>query len=317
MFERIMVCLDGSKLAEQVLPYSITEAMSFGSRLILFQSVPEPVRVSPKIPGVVPPPLMTETLLKEALIVDADARIYLEEIAKILRKRNLRVDTITMPGITEQSITSYAEENNIDLIAISTHGRGGLGRAVFGSVADYVLRESRTPVLVVKPRETEKPLFVEFQPFKKILVCLDGSEFTEQILPYAVGQASHFNSKIILLKAYETSNTVIAAAGQSGSETVELMETEEQKKRREVMSYLEEIAQPMRETGLEIICVALQGTPEDVIVSYAQNEVVDLIMLATHGRSSLARTIFGSVADHVLRESGLPVLLIKSQEVSS
>ena len=81
------------------------------------------------------------------------------------------------------------------------------------------------------------------------------------------------------------------------------------------MAYLEEVAEPLRENGLDVACVVLHGVAGDVIVSYAQNEPVDLIALATHGHSGLGRIVFGSVADHVLRESGLPILVIKPQEI--
>ena len=70
----------------------------------------------------------------------------------------------------------------------------------------------------------------------------------------------------------------------------------------------------MRAKGLDVTCVALQGMAGAVIISYAHNESVNLIALATHGHSGLGRVIFGSVADHVLRESGLPILIIRPQE---
>lgn len=318
MFKRIMVCLDGSRLAEQVLPYAAAEALSFNIRVTLFQAIPEPIMVSPGIPGAAPVPVETESQLQQAQKADAEARSYLEEIAKPLREKSLDVDTVTMPGMAGQAITSYADKSNIDLIAIATHGRSGLGRAVFGSVADFVLRESGLPILVIKPQVIEKPLPIEFQPFKKILVCLDGSELAEQILPYAMEQAQHFGSKMVLLQAYVMPTMeAVAAAQASPAGASDLMDQGLQRLRNEAMVYLEKVAESMKEKGLDVVCVALQGVAGSTIVGYGQNEVVDLITLSTHGRSGLGRTIFGSVADHVLRESGLPILLIKPQEVKS
>jgi nucleotide-binding universal stress UspA family protein len=74
------------------------------------------------------------------------------------------------------------------------------------------------------------------------------------------------------------------------------------------------LAETIRESGQDVACVVLNGVAGDVIISYAQNEPVDLIALSTHGRSGLGRIVFGSVADQVLRESGLPILVIKPQE---
>ena len=152
--------------------------------------------------------------------------------------------------------------------------------------------------------------------FGKILVCLDGSKLAEQILPYAIEQAKRFNSKIVLLQAYMVPSTELAAAAPTGPAVApQLLQQEEQRYKKEAMVYLEEVAEPLRENGLDVVCVVLHGVAGDVIGSYAQNESVDLIALATHGHSGLGRIVFGSVADHVLRESGLPILVIKPQEI--
>jgi nucleotide-binding universal stress UspA family protein len=155
MFEKILVCLDGSKLAEQILPYAVEEALGFQGKLVLFQAVPEPVAFSPSIPGVASVPVRTDTMLEEAKEALNEARDYLEEIAKPLRKKGIQVEVVTILGIAGEAILSYAVGNNVDLITIATHGRSGLRRGVFGSVADYVLRESGLPMLVIRPQGRE------------------------------------------------------------------------------------------------------------------------------------------------------------------
>ncbi len=151
MYHRIMVCLDGSELAEKVIPHVAEEAVHSSARIILFQATAEPTFLSPGIPGSPPVPVGTETLMKQAQREEKEAVNYLERLAAPLRAKNLKVETATAPGAAGKTIVAYAENKRIDLIAIATHGRGGLGRAVFGSVADYVLRESKLPVLVIKP----------------------------------------------------------------------------------------------------------------------------------------------------------------------
>jgi nucleotide-binding universal stress UspA family protein len=151
--------------------------------------------------------------------------------------------------------------------------------------------------------------------FEKILICLDGSKLAEQTLPYATEQAERFNSKVVLLQAFTISSTVAAAGAQAApAVSPDLIQEETQRLEAEAKAYLEEVATPLREKGMDVVCITLQGIAGEVIVSYAQNENVDLIALATHGHSGLGRVIFGSVADHVLRESGLPILVIKPQE---
>lgn len=158
MFEKILVCLDGSKLAEQIMPYATEEAIRFQGKLVLLQVVSEPVAFSPGIPGEAPVPIQTEIMVegtKEAL---SRARDYLEKLAAPLRKRGIQVETVATIGRTGEAILNYANANSINLITIATHGRGGLRRAVFGSVADHVLRESGLPVLVIRPQREKGDL---------------------------------------------------------------------------------------------------------------------------------------------------------------
>jgi nucleotide-binding universal stress UspA family protein len=153
MFKRILVCLDGSELAEQILPYAAEEAIHFEGQLVLLQVVQEPVAFSPAIPGEAPMPIETDVMVegtKEAL---NRAKDYLEKLAAPLRKKGIHVKTVAVPGRADEAILDYAGTNHINLIALATHGRGGLRRAVFGSVADRVLRESGLPVLVIRPQE--------------------------------------------------------------------------------------------------------------------------------------------------------------------
>ncbi len=153
MFKKILVCLDGSELAEQILPYAVAEALRFQGKLVLFKVVPEPVAYSPGIPGAGAAPIQTDAMLSDAKMALDEAREYLEKIAAPFRKKGIKVETVSILGRAGEAILSYAEENNVNLIAIATHGRRGLERGVFGSVADYVLRESGLPMLVIRPQE--------------------------------------------------------------------------------------------------------------------------------------------------------------------
>ena len=150
--------------------------------------------------------------------------------------------------------------------------------------------------------------------FEKILISLDGSKLAEQILPYATEQALRFSSRVVLLQAFIIpSSLAVAGAEAAPAISPDLLAEEARRLEAETMTYLEEVAAPLREKSLDVDCVTLQGLASEVIIGYAQRENVALIALATHGHSSLSRVIFGSVADHVLRESGLPVLIIKPQ----
>jgi nucleotide-binding universal stress UspA family protein len=150
MYEKLLVCLDGSDFAEQIMPYLVDLASRLGSKMLLLEVVTETPTISAGDPGVVVKSLDTISRSRR------EAETYLESIAAPLRARGLGVECAVLEGPAGETIVQYSEKSHMDLIALSTHGRGGLGRAVFGSVADYVMRHSTVPFLCVRPRHTEK-----------------------------------------------------------------------------------------------------------------------------------------------------------------
>ena len=151
--------------------------------------------------------------------------------------------------------------------------------------------------------------------FEKILVCLDGSKLAEQVLAYAIEEALRFGSKVALLQITAI-QTVPVVAGGASAYAVKAAEQQMERDEREAKAYLEDLAQPLREMGLDVECVTLRGTQVGgAIVDYADGHSVDLIAIATHGRSGLRRLVFGSMAYFVLRKSALPILLVKPKQV--
>lgn len=147
MFNSVLVPLDGSALAEEVLPYVAELARRCGSRVVLLQVVSARPALTLAEFGAV-----ADAQADEAVRLDEEeARTYLEWTASSLRQKGLEVEWVTSRGPVAEKIVRYAKENAVDLIAVSTHGRSGLGRLVLGSVADEVMRTSGIPVLVFKP----------------------------------------------------------------------------------------------------------------------------------------------------------------------
>ena len=151
--------------------------------------------------------------------------------------------------------------------------------------------------------------------FSKILVCLDGSALAEQIVPYAASQAERFSAKMVLLQVIGAPGAIYAP----GIEAVPIAVPLDQIPQEETAArrYLEDLAKPLRLKGIEVECITLTGSPGESIVRYAEDKDFELVALATHGRSGLRRIVFGSVADHVIRNSGRPILLIKPKDTAS
>jgi nucleotide-binding universal stress UspA family protein len=134
MYDRILVPLDGSDLARAILPRVQAMAAAHGSEVVLLQVLPES--------GVLP-----KTAAKER----QEAEDYLMEVEQALLKEGVKaVHTIRHGSDVAAEIADYAEVNDIDLIAMSTHGRGGISRWVLGSVASKVLRGTTKPILLVR-----------------------------------------------------------------------------------------------------------------------------------------------------------------------
>ena len=150
MFKRILVCLDGSALAEEILPYAAEVARLSGSKMVLLEVTKPPSIVIEPTTG-----YSHSTSPAELERSEEEASTYLEDTAQQLKDQGLKVEYHTIPGSAGKTIISYAEENRIDLIALGTHGRSGLARLAFGSFTDYVLRHSSLPLLVMRPQHSE------------------------------------------------------------------------------------------------------------------------------------------------------------------
>lgn len=139
MFKKILICLDGSGFAEQVIQYALDVALKYSARVVLLQAVPPAVPITPGVS------------VKTSQSLEHSALGYLEGVTSSMKMGGLAVDCVTAAGAPGETIIRYAKENQIDLIAMSTNGRGGLGQTLFGSVAQQVVKESGLPILLVRP----------------------------------------------------------------------------------------------------------------------------------------------------------------------
>ncbi len=155
MYRKIVVLLDGSELAEQVLPHVAEIVRGRDSEVHLLSVAPVVVpTVAPAVE--VYPFYMTADFLAmetaERKRIERELGEYLEGVAKRLQSGALKIHTVVRFGQPAEEILQYAEEIGADLIALCTHGRSGLSRWVYGSVADKVLRGANCPVLLVRVR---------------------------------------------------------------------------------------------------------------------------------------------------------------------
>ncbi len=296
MIRTILVPLDGSELAESVLPYAEQIAGRTGSELVLLSAV--------YLSSAWSDWPMREDLGKET----AAAQMYLEAMRDQLKSRGLNVKTVMAYQPEAESILNAASDEDADLIAMSTHGRSGISRWIFGSVADKVLHATHRPLLLVRAREAEErsPARID-----RIVVPLDGSELSLSVLPYVEEVAETLGASLVLVHAVQPVDIY------PGSEmTPARVGTILDDLQAHGQSFLTRVAQEIEARGkLKARSVVNISFPADEIVRVAQEVDAGLIAMATHGRSGARRWIMGSVANAVVRRTNIPCLVIRPEEV--
>jgi nucleotide-binding universal stress UspA family protein len=197
----------------------------------------------------------------------------------------------------------------VDLVVMTTHGRGPFSRFWLGSVADEFLRRAPVPVLLVRPQETKPDLGRE-PALRHVLVPLDGSPLAEQILGPAVSLGSLTRADYTLLRVVPPPMFGVYDAGGFAISPVEEPSLEEQRSHAE--AYLDKVAERLRAKSLPVRTQVIVGRqPSEAILEEAQTQAIDLIALATHGLQGLQRLLLGSVADKVIRGASIPVLVYR------
>jgi nucleotide-binding universal stress UspA family protein len=143
--------------------------------------------------------------------------------------------------------------------------------------------------------------------YKRVLIPLDGSPLAEQALPHAIAQARHSQAELILLRVVEP---FAHARGLSLAD----LEQIRQQTHTWARDYLERIAADVRQQGIPVQPVTIDGRPHTGIAEFAENNQVDLIVMGTRGQSGLSRWLMGSVADRVVRGATVPVLLVRARK---
>lgn len=298
MFTRLLVPLDGSTTAEQILPY----ARVFARTLKLPVEILAVVDVAGFLTSV------EQARKLDNLIQDAtrEGEKYLEGVAK--RFAGSRVKRTVEQGKAADAIIEKAAADKTTLIAMTTHGRSGINRWLLGSVAEKVLRATINPLLLVRASPEGKA--DGEATLKSIVVPLDGSELADNVLPLVTQIAKKLRLEIFLFRAYGNPYSPFISGGGHYAVNVDELLADI---RDEARKYLEEKIAQLRKHGVEEISYLLQeGDAADEIVSVANNTPESMIAMCSHGRSGAKRWVMGSVAETVVRHSNSPVLVLRA-----
>ncbi|HET9222672.1 MAG TPA: universal stress protein [Roseiflexaceae bacterium] len=302
----ILVPLDGSALAGQVLPHARYLATILAAQIQLLRVVSDADKEALLAHEDVllargrGPALTRQARERRAWQqLTTHAESYLAEQAAQLNAIGMAVAAEVRTGYPAEMIVHFAAERRSDLIVMATHGYSGVTRWLLGSVADKVVQAAMVPVLLV--RGTPPP---EYR-IRRLLVPLDGSPLACLALPFAIDLAQRVHAEIVLLQAIPptigTYPYVVLPAG-----VRELLHMQ-------ALHELQEVADDLHQRGLTATPLVTGGEPAEVVVETTAQQQVDLIVMATHGYSGIKRWALGSVADKVMHAAKTPLLLIRAQ----
>jgi nucleotide-binding universal stress UspA family protein len=292
MIHTILVPLDGSRLAEQALPEARRLARAADAAIVLVRVARMGAR--------------RDRLAAHFAAIE-EAEEYLRMKARVLASEGVSVRTSVFSKDPAEGISLAAMVHGATLIVMSTHGRSGMRRAVLGSVAEQVVHAASIPVLLV--RSVRRTAYTG--PVRKILVPLDGTELAESALRYVAQEQFAQSAEITLLRTVAlpitTSPTVLN--GYLSESLYEQVEQETEFECREASRYLYCVALTYLDSRPWQARVAM-GAPAEQMLEVANADMIDFIVMATHGRRGVDRLLHGSVAAHVLHHTHVPLLLL-------
>jgi len=298
MFAPILVPLDGSLLAECVLPQVIAISQVFNSKIVL-------LHVMDKNPGDASAQFID---LLNWQINKTEAKLYLERIADRLEKVGLRTTAIVLEGQVAESITEFARSQAMKLVILSSHGSSGLRPYGISSVADEITSNAPTSILIVRAREVKE------QPYGHILVPLDGSWRAEYLLPMVTLLARFHNSQIQIVHVVKPPE--MARHLPVAQEDIDLSNRVVARNREEALKYLEQIqsVSPLAAIDVKTHLIVSDNAPL-AIHEIVDQQKIDLVALNAHGYSGNNQWPYGSMVNNFILYGKVPLLIVQDHPI--
>lgn len=303
MYKKMVVLLDGSKLAEVVFEY----AQELAGRLHLDLELLHVCR--PEEEAQLPMRQAYIERMAEILCEKADeVRAQYDDAAACIMARGRVVI-----GYPAEEILEYVDANDIDLIMMSTHGSSGKKTWDLGDLANKIVHSSKVPVWLV-PSELREAVITDGLPLSRTIVPLSGEKQSETAVAHALNlykqRRPDSGGELVLLHVVEKPAISVTSYAAMTEYRADL-----DRALAEAKSYLENVAAPLREAGLNVRTEALKGEPAESIMEYLKENPTQLLVLATRGKSRLNRMVFGSVSEsliHLVKVT--PLLLVSGEE---
>jgi nucleotide-binding universal stress UspA family protein len=306
----VLAPVDGSTLALHAVPWAAKLAGPDGTVILLRVVPPQPDYAESLFSFV-----GAEERVRE--IQDAwtrTAKADMDEAEALLSGSGVTVEQVVAEGEPDEEIVAAAARRGVQMIAMASHGRGAVGRAIFGSVADRVARTAPVPVLILRPPDED---VVPSVAVSRIVVPLDGSEIAARALPVASELAEHLAAPVHVIRAVDAALSLPMASGVFGAGPVVDANVTDQiweEAEAEARSTVTAAVSQLQSEGVDASGGIVIGSP-----FFAISEAIepgDLLTLTSHGRGGVRRWLLGSVAEKLVREAKAPVMLVPAVERS-
>jgi nucleotide-binding universal stress UspA family protein len=282
MFGTVLVPLDGSTSAEMALPLAREIARRGCAQLVLL-----------RVTGSDPPREVTD-----------QARHYLDTLVELLNGETARA--FVRHGNPAQEIVALAGRLDAPLVVLTTAVRRGIERLLFGSVADQVVRHAGVPVLLLRADMPET-----LPAIARIAVPLDGSRRAEEALPTAATLARLFDATLWLVRVVGRAPDASPQAEPAAMDTDVVAGSPARPQYTSAAAYLAGVAEHLQRSGVRVHTHTLGGNPTRELLAYERRAQIDLVVMATHGRSGIDRALFGSIAERLVKDGDAPALLLR------
>jgi len=294
VFDHILVPLDGSSLAEGVLPHVMSIAEIFDSRVTFLRVVERPSEEGVRRAVA---PLRWQLRLTEA-------REYLAKLTNQLPELADRADSVIEEGVAAEKIIQYADTANINLIVLSSHGNSGLSEWNISSVVQKVVTRARMPTLIIRAYQASTPATQPIR-YRKILVPVDGSPRAECVLPLLLPFAEAHQSEVFFV--HVVGHPDVPGRMPLNQDEQGLIERVVELNRRAGSQYLQDLKSRVPldvHTRLLVhndVPMALHDSIDE--------ESIDLVIISAHGQTGQSRWPYGSVALNLVTFGTTPLLI--------
>jgi nucleotide-binding universal stress UspA family protein len=294
MYDRILVPTDGSDHALRAAEHALAIGRAFDATVHVLSVLDVQGRAGVFSAGGVGEEFVGK-LREEAEAAIAD----IESVADA--DDDLRTEI--HKGDPADTISEYVADNDIEMVAMGTHGRKGINRYVAGSVTEYTVRHTPVPVLTARATE-RRSLPGEYDD---VLIPTDGSEAAEAAVEHGLALAGISDARVHALNVVNIGDMT---GGGSASVATDLLE----QFRAAGEDATARIANRAEATGLDTVTEVVEGFPSRDLLDYADEHEIDLITMGTRGRTGMSRFLLGSTTERAIRHADMPVLAVNTRE---